>query len=179
MRTGTVIFALLLIPVTETVAQVQLSTSRQRPGLLALGSVSISASPGTVSFNLVNGGTSDGSSAVSVNTSWLLLLGTSINVFAYFNTPTAALSGPANIPSSRVYGQVPGGVPTAFTPFTQTNALGPAGGGLLLVTIPSGLISLNLPGSRAASLSLRIDLTGASLPAGTYTGTLVVQAQAL
>lgn len=149
-----------------------------------LGEVlSISATPSSVSFTLVQGATATGSSPVAIQTTWLLLP-TRANLIldGYFSSATAALTDgattPDNIPTSSVLGEVPTGTPTTFTAFTQSTALGPTGAGLTLFTLP--LTALNRAGTRTDNLSLEINLSALpQLPAGTYTGTLTLQAQAL
>jgi hypothetical protein len=137
-----------------------------------------------VSFHLVSKGTVPGSGAVAITTSWgtgVCLLTCTIQLYAYFSSAGAALSGGspvANIPSSSVLGQVPTGSPTMFTPFTQSAPLGGAGASLLLFTQSFSLAAL--PGNRTDALSLEINLASQpQLPAGTYSGTLFIQAQSL
>jgi hypothetical protein len=145
--------------------------------------LSITATPGSVSFTLVQGGIATGSSAVAVHTTWLLLP-TRANLYldGYFAAAASALTDgnatPDLIPTSAVLGQVPTGSPTAFTAFTQNTALGPNGAGLLLFT--QAMTALNRAGARTDNLSLEINLAALpQLPAGSYTGTLTLQAQAL
>jgi len=79
------------------------------------------------------------------------------------------------IPASVIFGQVPTGLPTSYTAFTQAGPFGAAGASLQLITTGS---LLSLGGSRTDTLSLKIDLTSLpQLPAATYTGTLYLQAQ--
>src|SRR5882757_7826873 len=79
----------------------------------AVSSLTVSASPAFVSFQLRSGGIATGSSAVAVTTTWgatLCVLTCTIRLYGYFSSATAALSGGlpvANIPSSSVLGQVP------------------------------------------------------------------------
>ena len=150
----------------------------------AVSSLTISVSPATVNFNLVSGGTSTGSNPIAVTTTWggsLCLFTCTINLYAYFVDANAALSGgsPAvNIPSSEVLGQVTTGTPTTFTPFTQTNPVGGAGASLKLFQQSSVLYWGG--GSRTDALNLQINLSSQpQLPAGTYSGTLFIQAQSL
>ncbi len=141
-------------------------------------SVSVSASPGTVSFTLVSNGPASGSSAVTITTTWVLKPSrTTITTYAYFSSSTAALTDgsapPNNIPSSSVKGSVNGG---ASTPFTGTSPFA-VGSSLTVSTV--AITGANRNSSAADTLALTIDTTGLALPAGTYTGTLVIQAQAL
>ena len=146
-------------------------------------SLTLSATPSTVTFALAQGATATGSSAVAIHTTWLLLpTRANLIIDGYFASATAALTDgdatPDLIPTSAVLGQVPTGTPTTFTAFTQTAALGPAGAGLTLVTLP--LTVLNRAGTRTDNLTLEINLAALpQLPAGTYTGTLTLQAEAL
>ena len=113
----------------------------------------------------------------------------SISLVAYFATPAAALSGPnGSIPSTRRQGQVSSstGPATPLTPawtaFTGSGVTtnGVAGSTLSLWNFP-------IVGNAAASrkiqqvdrLDLRLDLTGFTLPSGSYAGTLIIRAMAL
>jgi hypothetical protein len=109
------------------------------------------------------------------------LLTCTINVYGYFTSANAALSGGSpivNIPSSEVLGQVTTGIPTSYTAFTQSNPFGGAGASLELVSQSFFIISGG--SSRTDPLQLEIDLTSQpQLPAGAYSGTLYIQAQSL
>ena len=145
--------------------------------------LSVSATPGNVNFTLVPGSTAVASAPILVTTSWLVrATRANIALFAWFATPAAALtdgaSTPNNIPSAEVYGTVPTGSPTAYTAFTQSGALGATGGGLQLFT--QALYSATRSITRTDNLNLEINLTAQpQLPAGTYSGILNLQAQAL
>ena len=151
----------------------------------AVGSLTVTASPSSVNFHLVSRGVASGSNAVNITTSWggsLCLLTCTINLYAYFSGANSALSGggsPAvSIPASEVLGQVPTGSPTSYTAFTQSNPLGGAGASLLLFQQSFFLITGG--GSRTDSLNLEINLANQpQLPAGSYSGTLYIQAQSL
>jgi hypothetical protein len=70
------------------------------------------------------------------------------------------------------------GTPTTFTAFSQTAPLGAAGAGLTLFS--EALTGTNHTANRTDNLNLEINLAAQPLlPAGTYTGTLNIQAQAL
>jgi hypothetical protein len=178
--------ALLLAVTFSTVtANAQLNSTAQSVTLNAtLGeSLTISATPGNVSFTLINGGVALGSAPVAITSTWLLApTRANLVLDGFFASSAAALTDgaatPDNIPTSAVLGKVSTGTPTAYTAFTQTTALGPAGAGLTLYTLP--LTSANRSSTRTDNLNLEINLTGLpQLPAGTYTGTLTLQAQAL
>jgi len=144
------------------------------------GTLTVSATPNLVNFNLVSGGTAQGSTGVTITTAWDIVgIFPTLDLYGYFTSSTAALTdgrSPAHlIPSSAVLGQVTTGAPTSYTPFTQTAPFGGAGASLDLVSTTLGLFVTT--GNRTDVLNLRINLSGlSSLPAGTYTGTLTLQA---
>jgi hypothetical protein len=146
-------------------------------------SLTVAATPANVTFALVSGGVAAGSAPVVVTTQWLLGAGrANVELDAYFASATAALTSgggtPSLIPTSAVLGQMLTGTPTAFTPFTGSGVLGTAGGGLVLFT--QALNSSTRAVTRTDNLSLEINTSGLpQLPAGTYTGTVTIQAQAL
>jgi hypothetical protein len=149
-----------------------------------VNSLSVSVTPSSVNFTLVSNGVAAGSGAIQVTTSWgsgICLFTCTVNLYGYFANSDAALSGGApvvNIPSSAVLGQVPSGSPTAYTPFAQSGPLGGASASLLLFSQSIFLISGK--SSRTDALNLEIDLSAQpQLPAGTYSGTLYIQAQTL
>jgi hypothetical protein len=135
----------------------------------------------TVSFALANGSPAAGDVPVVISTSWNLNPGQTgaVTLYGYFALPAQSLTNGVggDIASSLVQGRVTTGTPTTYTAFTQTNPVGPAGGSLLLFS--ETITGLNKNKTRTDNLDLRIDLTGQSLPAGTYTGTLRIQARAL
>lgn len=162
---------------------VRVGPVRPRPAT-SVSSLSISVTPSDVSFQLVSKGVATGSVPVEITTSWggtLCLLTCTINVYGYFTSANAALSGGSpivNIPSSEVLGQVTTGIPTSYTAFTQSNPFGGAGASLELVSQSFFIISGG--SSRTDPLQLEIDLTNQpQLPAGSYSGTLYIQAQSL
>ncbi len=146
-------------------------------------SLTVAATPANVSFTLVSGARAAGSAPVVVSTKWVLNGSrTTVTLSGYFASATAALTDgattPTNIPTSEVLGRVPTGTPTAFTAFTQSAPVGPAGAGLTLYT--KAIPATNRAARRTDNLNLEINLAGQTqLPAGTYTGTLNLQAQAL
>jgi hypothetical protein len=136
----------------------------------------------TVTFNLVNGATANGNAAVPITTSWVLPASNSnVKLYGYFATAAQALSDgyttPDYIPSANVLGQVSGGnsSATTYTAFSSTVAFGGASAGLQLMS--QAISSTNWVGSSSNNLSLEIN-TPSTSPAGTYTGTLTIQAQA-
>ena len=145
-------------------------------------SVSLSVTSGSsVNFALTQNAATAGDVPTVIQTAWNLNPGQvgAVTLYGYFDVPAQALTDGTgnNIPTSWVEGQMTTGTPTSFTAFTQTNPVGPAGGSLALFT--SSITGLNKISTRTDNLNLRIDLTGQSLPAGTYTGTLRLQARAI
>jgi len=162
---------------------------RLRPELVcALCYLTVSATPSSVNFTLTKGGVATASAPIVITTTLYGVSAlSSLTLYGYFSTSSAALTDgratPDNIPSSDVLGEVPTGTPTSYTAFTQSDALGTAGASLQLFST-SSLLGLGcIPSTafcRTDSLSLEITLASLpQLPAGTYTGTLILQAEAL
>lgn len=176
--------AILLILVSPA-AIGQLNSNTASVALRAtLGeSLTVAATPSAVAIPLVSGGTAAGTSPVAITTTWVLSAGrTAVTLVGYFASATVALTDgaatPDNIPASEVLGQVTTGSPTSFTAFTQTAPVGTAGAALTLFT--QGLSGANRTANRTDNLNLEINLASQpQLPAGSYTGTLNIQAQAL
>jgi len=152
---------------------------RPSPQLTIGDTLTVTASPSVVNFALVSKGVALGSSPIVVTTTWTgISLLSSLNLYAYFSSSTAALSGSVplvNIPTADVLGKDTTGIPIAFTQFTQGTPI--AGASLHLYSLTS---ILSLGGSHVDNLSLEINLTTLpQLPAATYTGVLLIQAQAL
>lgn len=156
----------------------------------AVSSLTVSASPSSVSFGLVSGGVANGSSAVEITTTWGASMCSptcTINLYGYFAAAGTALSGGSpvvDIPTSEVLGRVSAGTtcntgtPTTFTAFTQSGPFGGVGASLQLFSLSISRYTGN--GSCTDALSLEINLTGQpQLPAGTYSGTLYIVAQSL
>jgi hypothetical protein len=177
------VLALLTLTIPAAVCQLNSNTASVALNAILGESLTVAATPSTVNIPLVSGGTAPGSSPVAITTTWVLSSSrTAVTLVGYFSSATVALTNgatiPANIPASEVLGQVTTGTPTAFTAFTQTAPLGGAGAGLTLFT--QGLTGANRATNRTDNLNLEINLASQpQLPAGTYTGTLNIQAQAL
>jgi hypothetical protein len=143
-------------------------------------SLTVVASPGLVTFALVSHGVATGSATVVATTTWSgVSLLSSLNVYAFFSSATAALSGGtpvSHIPSSCVLVKDSSGIPTGYTAFTQSSPLGGTGASVQLFS-QSSLLSLG--GTHTDNLMLEINLTSLpQLPAATYSGALTIQAQA-
>lgn len=139
-------------------------------------SLTVSAAPGTVNFALPPNGVANGSSAINITTTWTLSPSSGrVTLWAYFSSAASALSDGAgdNIPSANVSGSPDGG---AFTPFTGA---GPFGAASSLPVVSFRVLGFNKSGTRSDTLALQISTAGLALPAGTYSGTLKIQAQAL
>lgn len=142
-------------------------------------SISVSLSSAAVNFNLSPGNASNpGSTGVTATTSWLLKPSVgSVRVYAFFSSSAAALTDGAgnNIPSADFQLSDNAG---PFTALTSTVPFGGANAGLLVSQ--TKILGNNKSGSHTDVMNFNINLsTLPSLPAGTYTGTLTIQAQAI
>ena len=142
-----------------------------------LGTITVSATPGTISFTLAAGAQAQGSAPVAIYTAGQNLSGlSSVSLYAYFAS-TNALTDTAGdtLPNTALFGKDSSGTPTSYTAFTQSTPYSGSTG--LLVYTTRDLVSL-LSG-RTDNLYLMIDLSSSpQLPAGTYNGTLFLEAQA-
>lgn len=138
--------------------------------------LTVAAAPATVNFTLAPNGPAAGSSAVSITTNWALAsTRTSVSLFAYFSSTTALTNGAGNnIPNSSVSGNPNG---SGLQPFTGTDPFNGLATGLQIFSVP--ITAANVNSTHSDSLALQIDTTGLGLPAGTYTGVLNIEAQAL
>jgi hypothetical protein len=167
------------LPASFVGQAVKVGQSRATP-LIGPNSLSVNASPSALVFNLVAKGESVGNSPINITTAYSgLTISGNLSLYAFFISSAAALAGNLNtavIPSSAFFGRVTTGLPTTYMAFTQTNPVGGAGASLRLI---SQLVLAGTGNSRTDVLSLKIDLTNIpELPADTYTGTLILQAQA-
>jgi hypothetical protein len=144
-------------------------------------SLTLSLSSGAVNFALAPGTVSNpGTSGITATTRWVLKASRStVGVYAYFSNASAALTDGAgdNIPASAFFISDNGGASTALT---QTVPFGGANAGLQLGGL-TAITSANENSSRTDAMTFNINLSGGTLPqlpAGTYAGTLNIQAQA-
>lgn len=178
---------LLLLPGSFAAAQaihVARPTAVITPDL-AVKSLSITVSPSSVSFQLQAGKTAVGNTTLNITTTWggvtncKITKICTINLYGYFSSATAALSGGSpvvQIPTSEVLGEMTTGLPTTYTAFTQSGPFGGSGASLELYS--TQMTAMTKGGSRTDPLSLEINLASQpQLPAGTYTGTLLLIAE--
>ena len=175
----------LFTRVTTAQASVQSTVGALPTASAALaGSIAVSIGSGAVQSlgNVTDNTTNTFPSSVSITLTWDLHPSTgAVQVMGYFADPAAAMtSGPVSIPSSWLKGRVltadVSGAPTTYTAFTQNGVggVGTAGGSLSLFSQP--ILGYSKSGSRTVDLQLQLDLTGRSLSAGTYSGTLNIRA---
>ena len=169
-----------LIPMSAS-AQVLSNVGAVNLSAALAQTLSISITSGsTVNFTLTNGSAAAGDVPAVIATTWNLNPGQTgaVSLYGYFDTPAAAmLSGSDQLASSLVEGRVTTGTPTTFTAFTQTGPVGAAGGSLALFT--EAITGVNKIKTRTDNLDLRVNLAGQTLPAGSYSGVLKIQARAL
>jgi hypothetical protein len=139
--------------------------------------LTVTLSAAAVNFNLTAGSAGNpGSTSITATTVCGGCFFRTVNVFAYFNNAALALTQAGfNIPSSAFQISNNGG---AFTALTNTQPFGGAGAGTQL---SSFFVFFGPFGStHTDTMNFNINLSGGtlpSLPPGSYTGTLVIQAQ--
>ena len=143
-------------------------------------SITTSLSNGADTFNLSPGSANNPAAvAITATTGWFLSPPYNLYVYGYFLNSTAALTDGAghNIPSSAFYISVNGGNSLALTSnAANTASFGGAGAGLQLDSV--NVQPVNKNSSVTDLMTFTIDLSAvAQLPAGTYSGTLYIQAQ--
>ncbi len=146
---------------------------------LAADAVTTTLSSGSDSFTLTAGSTNNpAATTITASTTYSLAPPNKFYVYAYFLNSTAALTNGAGhfIPSSAFFISNNGGNANAVTSNAAFNGgLGGANAGLQLEYINVG--PSNKTGTVTDTMTFRLDLSGVQqLPAGTYTGTLYVQA---
>lgn len=139
-------------------------------------SLTLNVAPTTVTFTLVPSGTANGNNPVTITTTWVLgTTRTSLNVYAYFSGTTALADAGGNvIPTSSFNGSINGG---AYSPFT--GGTGPFGVNSKVVYTRAIGGAGTFNAAHTDTLGLQINTTGLNLPAGSYAGTLSIQAQAI
>jgi hypothetical protein len=174
------LLALLLISALPLRAQV-LNSAASTITLNAVlsQSVSVTLSANAVNFNLTGGSPNNaGSTSITATTTWTLKPSVgSVKLYAFFANSASALTDGAgnNIPSADFQISNNGG---AFNALTNTVPFGGANAGLQLSSTP--ILGNNRTGTRNDVMNFNINLAPLpNLPAGTYTGTLTIQAQAI
>lgn len=142
-------------------------------------SLTLTLSANAVNFTLTSGSASNpGSASITATTAWTLKPSVgNVKVYAFFSNSASALSDGAgnNIPSADFQISDNAG---AFTALNNTVPFGGANAGLQLST--TKIIGTNKTGTHNDVMNFNINLTPLpNLPAGTYTGTLTIQAQAI
>ncbi len=142
-------------------------------------SVSVTLSANAVNFTLTSGSANNpGSTSITATTTWTLKPSVgSLKVYAFFSNSASALTDGAgnNIASADFQISNNGG---AFNALTNTVPFGGANAGLQLSSTP--ILGNNRTGTRNDVMNFNINLVPLpNLPAGAYTGTLTIQAQAI
>jgi hypothetical protein len=158
-------------------AQVGLTSNAPTVTLNATKNSTLTVSPASATATLASitdNSTANQFSAVNLTTDWNLTAGTSVNLVGWFTTPAQALANGTNfIPSSKVEGRVGA---AAFAPFSGNGVgtVGTLGGSLTLFSQAVGAGTYQ--GSRNDQLDVRLNLTGTTTVAGSYSGVLNLQA---
>ena len=140
--------------------------------------LTIALSANAVNFALVRASANNlGNIGVNVTTNWAIGgQHRNLTVYCFFANSAAALSGGGvNIPSSAFSISTNG---TAFRPLIISEPFGGANAGRRVVAD----IPITGTGNRTDNMVFNIDLSTGTLPqlpAGTYTGTLTIRAQAI
>jgi len=187
MRLGTKfvrIFGCCAIIVTALAAVSHAQVINSAAGTITLNavlsqSVTLTLSANAVNFNLTAGSAANtGSTSITATTAWTLKPSVgSVNVYAFFSNSASALTDGAgnNIPSADFQISNNGG---ALTALTNTVPFGGANAGLQLSS--TRILGNNKTGTHNDVMNFNINLAPLpNLPAGAYTGTLTIQAQAI
>jgi hypothetical protein len=172
LTVGVVLPANAQAAVTATPASVSLSYTIGE-------SLTVSALPASVTFT----GATPTTGAITVTTTWVLAsTRTAVNVnFGLGSVSAALVNGSNNIPVSKVFLNTNG---SAYGNCTQAGGADSTLTGMLVVGaicnngIAQAITTANDAGSRSDTVTLQLQGLGA-LPAGTYTGTLTVVADAI
>jgi hypothetical protein len=178
---GTIAILLLAVTMFASPARAQVLNSGASPialNAVLSDSVTLTLSSNAVNFTLVGGSASNpGSTGITATTTWVLRPSVnSLKLYAFFSSSTSALSDGAghSIPSAEFQISDNGG---PFAPLTNTVAFGGASAGLQVSSVP--IRGYNKTGTNSDVMTFNIDLAPLpNLPAGVYTGTLTIQAQA-
>ena len=183
---------LVVLALASMASATALNSGAQSVSLTATANESLTVSlTGSTSVNwaAINPGsdstdTANQAGAVPVNVAWRLANSrTSVKVYGYFTSASAALAGPtANSPSSAV--MIKGGDLGAYSavngnpPAGGLSGAAATGGTLLMRTV--AITNANRNSSDAKTYNFALDLstpTLTQLPSETFTGTLYIEAQ--
>jgi hypothetical protein len=178
---GTIAALLLAAAMIAAPACAQVRNSGASPialNAVLSDSITLTLSGNAVNFTLVGGSaTNPGSTGITATTTWVLKPSVnSLKLYAFFSSSTAALSDGAghNIPSADFQISDNGG---AFSALTNSVVFGGANAGLQVSSVP--IRGYNKTGTNSDVMTFNINLAPLpTLPAGVYTGTLTIQAQA-
>lgn len=179
---GTVAALALVAAMLAASARAQVLNSGASPIALQAvlsQSITLTLSGNAVNFNLAAGSANNpGSTSITATTTWTLKPSVgSLNVYAFFSNSTSALTDGAgnNIPSADFQISNNAG---PFNALTNTVPFGGANAGLRLSS--TNILGNNKTGTRNDVMNFNINLAPLpNLPAGSYTGTLTIQAQAI
>jgi len=181
VKLGWLMITLMLTALTAPASGQVLNSSASTITLNAVlsQSVSVTLSANAVNFTLTSGSANNpGSTSITATTTWTLKPSvSSLKVYAFFSNSASALTDGAgnNIPSADFQISNNGG---AFNALTNTVPFGGANAGLQLSSTP--ILGNKRTGMRNDVMNFNIDLAPLpNLPAGAYTGTLTIQAQAI
>jgi hypothetical protein len=176
-----VVVTVLVVAFAASISSAQAINSGPQP--IALNAtltetLTVTLTANAVNFTLTPGAaTNAGSTNITATTAWVLKPGrTAVGVYAYFANAASALNDGAgnNIPSSAFSISDNGGAATALT---NSVAFSGANAGLQLANV--AITGANKTSNRTDAMAFNINLTTLpQLPAGTYIGTLNIQAQA-
>ena len=179
IRLAVVVFATLALPGGVEAQVLNSGASTITLNAVLSQSLTLSLSANAVNFTLTAGSRSNpGSTSITATTSWTLRPSVgSIKVYAFFGSSSMALTDGAgnNIPSADFQISNNGG---AYNALTNTVPFGGANAGLQLSSWP--VLGNSRTGTHTDNMLFNINLAPLpNLPAGTYTGTLTIQAQAI
>jgi len=176
--------AVLALAVTSLAAPVHAQVRNSGASTITLQAVltpslTVVLSGNAVNFNLTAGSANNaGSTSITATTSWAVTNAIGlVSVYAFFANSAAAMTDGAGdgIPSADFQISDNAG---AFNALTNTVPFGGANAGLRVST--TLILLTNMSGSHTDVMNFNINLsTLPNLPAGTYTGTLTLQAQAI
>ena len=142
---------------------------------LSPDSMALTASPASLTFSVPGNGVGYASGPVNITLSYNFTTNRIYGLYAYFSSTTALTDGasPAHIITTAMFfGQCSTGSPTSYAPFTTSGYYSANSLWVYQSAAQTGT------GSRTDALNLAISLNGSNVPAGNYTGTMVLQAYA-